>query len=64
MDLDHLIPEIACLREKCKLKILLDAWREERPETYTVQTLKTILSQQVVNNNINNEILDKLAGIL
>ena len=46
--LDTFIPDIISFREKNKLKILFDVWKEERFETYNVETLRTILSQEVV----------------
>ena len=41
------VPDILCCREKCKLRILLDVWKEESSSTFTVDTLKTILCQEV-----------------
>ena len=41
------VPDILCCREKCKLRILLDVWKEESFRTFTVDTLKTILCQEV-----------------
>ena len=41
------VPDILCCREKCKLRILLDVWKEESFPTFTVDTLKTILCQEV-----------------
>ena len=47
LELVHLIPAISEDPDKCKLKLLLAAWRETRYESYNVDTLKTILSQEV-----------------
>ena len=47
LELVHLIPAISEDPHKCKLKLLLAAWRETRYESYNVDTLKTILSQEV-----------------
>ena len=33
--------------QKCKLKLVFAAWQQIRPETYTVETLKMILCQEV-----------------
>ena len=41
------VPDILCCKEKCKLRILLDVWKEESSSTFTVDTLKTILCQEV-----------------
>ena len=44
--MSHLVPFIEEDRHKCKLKLLLAAWKEARPDTYVVETLKAILSQE------------------
>ena len=41
------VPDILCCKEKCKLRILLDVWKEESSSTFTVDTLKTVLCQEV-----------------
>ena len=47
LELAHLIPAISEDPQKCKLKLLLAAWREARYDSYNVETLKRILSQEV-----------------
>ena len=47
LELAHLIPAISEDPQKCKLKLLFAAWREARYDCYSVETLKTILSQEV-----------------
>ena len=47
LQLSHLVPAISEDHHKCKLKLVLAAWKQERHDTYTVETLKRILSQEV-----------------
>ena len=47
LDLAHLITAISEKPQKCKLKLLLAAWKEARLDNYNVETLKMILSQEV-----------------
>ena len=47
LELAHLIPAISEDPQKCKLKLLLAARREARYDSYNVETLKRILSQEV-----------------
>ena len=47
LELAHLIPAISENPQKSKLKLLFDAWKEARYESYNVETLKRILSQEV-----------------
>ena len=47
LSLAHLVPFMMEDPQKCKLKLVFAAWQQIRPETYTVETLKMILSQEV-----------------
>ena len=47
LELAHLIPAISEDPQKCKLKLLFAAWKEARYDSYNVETLKTILAQEV-----------------
>ena len=47
LELAHLIPAISEDPQKCKLKLLFAAWKEAKHDSYNVETLKRILSQEV-----------------
>ena len=47
LELAHLIPAISEDPQKCKLKLLFAAWKEAKYDSYNVETLKRILSQEV-----------------
>ena len=52
LGLNEYVQSIGHSKEKCKLRILFNVWRQEKYETYTVETLKLVLSQEVVFNQI------------
>ena len=52
LGLNEYVQSISHSKEKCKLRILFNVWRQEKYETYTVDTLKLVLSQEVVFNHI------------
>ena len=52
LGLNEYVQSISHSKEKCKLRILFNVWRQEKYETYTVETLKLVLSQEVVFNHI------------
>ena len=56
LELAHLIPGISAEPQKCKLKLLLATWKEARFDNYNVETLKTILSQEVWAGNSSDDI--------
>jgi len=46
LGLNEYVQSIGHSKEKCKLRILFNVWRQEKYETYTVETLKLVLSQE------------------
>jgi hypothetical protein len=45
------------LREKNKLEMLLRIWKEKKQNTYHINTLRTVLAQEVIGQNVIELIL-------